>query len=230
MHENCDRLLALRPPKPRPVVGTLCYGPGEAIGWAALAGRGDVVSALADRFADDPGAVVPNSAGGAGTVAFALHVTGGDGRSTAERTTNDPHSWAGAGDVALAEWVLASTAPDVATALEHLSNLLGFTLEPGHVYADHNAVSLSEIAGGFTAVPTGPLRHGSLPRLEARAWLDVAHCLGTIGHDQYHVAVTIAQNAHARQDDPARGHLWNPTTYHRLTNAIRVDDDEVAAL
>ena len=168
-----------------------------------------------------------NAVGGAGVVAFALHVTGHDGRGFAMRALSAGVGWGNAGDGAMALWTLAASSEDPEEALSYLSRLLGFTLEAGHDYLDSNPVSLSFIAGGFLEVPTGPLRHGRLPGLQARAWLDVALSLRAMTSPQADFASEIASMWQARQDSPPRGHLWDPAFYHRLSELVRVSDRDL---
>jgi hypothetical protein len=146
----------------------------------------------------------------------------------AQRALGDSYGWPASGDLALATWVLGAVEPDREAALGHLADLLGFTLDPGFAYLDHDAISLDVTAIGRLDVTRGPLRHGRLPRLQARAWLDVTRILHQTGRN-HRVALDIARQCYECQDIEPRGHLWDPSLYHRFTDAIRVSDEEMAA-
>lgn len=223
--QNSTALVELDLPAP----GRLGYGPAECIGWAAISGCGDVVDEVTSRFAAESSSVPLNGTGSTGTIAFARHITGSDGRGLAASFLESDYGWPGAGDAALALWVLAASETDPQRSLDHLALLLGFTLEPGVDCIDTNAVSIDVIANGRLDVTVGPLRHGRLPRLQARAWLDAAKALKALGQDHAH-ALDIAAQWYPLQDIAPEGHLWDPRIYHRFTDAIRVSEQDLQSL
>jgi hypothetical protein len=200
-----------------------------AIGWAVVFGLQDLALELGDEFTRNE--MPPFFPGGcrAGVVALALHLCGSDPGGAVARSEQQM-GWASVGDRLVGGWVHAQTASTVGERLARLEQL-GFpaAVDPATVQDSDDILSRYEASRSSMAVLYGALSHGRLPRLQARAWYDVA-----VACRELDLPTDLADLGvrywYPRQDLPAEGHLWDPRELHRFTDLVRVTADEVESL